>query len=120
VRIRLYFDEDSARRSLARELRIRGADVVTAPEAGMGMRNDEEQLEWAAANNRAIYSFNRGDFYRLHTRWLHEGRSHSGLILSRQDLPIGEQMRRLLRLINRLTADEMQNRVEFLSAWVDR
>jgi hypothetical protein len=30
---------------------------------------------------------------------------------------VGEQMRRLLRLVNRLTAEEMQNRVEFLSNW---
>jgi hypothetical protein len=59
VRIRLYFDEDSARHSLVRELRFRGADLVTAMEAGMAGRADGEQLEWAASNGRALYSFNR-------------------------------------------------------------
>jgi len=117
VRIRLYFDEDSARHSLARELRFRGADVLTAIETEMAQKTDEEQLEWAAANSRVVYSFNRGDFYGLHTAWLKAGRSHSGIILSRQGLSVGEQMRRLLRLIDTLTAEEMRNRIEFLSAW---
>jgi hypothetical protein len=31
-------------------------------EAGMAGRADEQQLEWAASNSRALYSFNRGDF----------------------------------------------------------
>lgn len=113
----MYFDEDATRHSLVRELRIRGAEVITPLEAGMTEKTDAEQLEWAARNGLTIYSFNRRDFYRLHTSWLERGRSHAGIILSRQDLPVGEQMRRLLRLINRLTAEEMINRVEFLSAW---
>ena len=117
MRVRLYFDEDSARHTLARELRVRGSDVVTAPEAGMAGRLDEEQLEWSTLNGRALYSFNRADFYRLHTAWLNGHRSHAGIILSRQNLSLGEQMRRLLRLINKLSADEMTDRIEFLSAW---
>jgi hypothetical protein len=117
VSICLYFDEDSARRSLARELRIRGADVVTASEVGMAGKTDEEQWEWAVANVRALYSFNRGHFYRLHGDWLRAGRNHAGIILARQDLSVGEQMRRLLRLANTLSAEQMRNRLEFLSAW---
>ena len=115
--IRLYFDEDSSRHSLARELRFRGADVITAIEAGMVGRADEQQLEWTASNGRALYSFNRGDFYSLHTTWLCEGRHHSGIILSRQGLSVGEQMRRLLRFTSTLTAEEMRNRIEFLGGW---
>ena len=117
MRVRLYFDEDSSRHSLVRELRARGADVVTVHEAGTGRKTDEEQLEWATLNARTLYSFNRGHFYRLHTAWVKENHPHSGIILSRQDLSVGEQMRRLLRLINTLTAEEMRNRVEFLSGW---
>lgn len=120
MRIRIYFDEDSARHSLARELRVRGADVVTAVEIGTGGQMDEQQLEWATNNSRVLYSFNRGDFFGLHTVWLRSGRSHAGIVLSRQDLSVGEQMRRLLRLINRLSAEEMRNRVEFLSSWGER
>jgi uncharacterized protein with PIN domain len=117
MRVRLYLDEDAARHSLARELRLRGADVLTVPDAGMGEKNDEEQLAWASAEGRALYSYNRGDFCRLHKAWIRAERAHAGIILSRQDLGIGEQLRRLLRLINRLTSEEMINRLEFLSSW---
>jgi len=117
VTVRLYFDEDASRYSLARELRARGADVITAPEVGTLGKTDEEQLKWSASNGRALYSFNRAHFYSLHTVWLKGNRSHSGIILSRQGLSVGEQMRRLLRLLASLTAEEMHNRIEFLSAW---
>jgi hypothetical protein len=50
-----YLDEDAARHSLARELRARGVDVVTAIEVGTGGLPDERQLEWAASNSRALY-----------------------------------------------------------------
>jgi hypothetical protein len=48
---------------------------------------------------------------------MNQNRAHPGIILSRQDVSVGEQMRRLLRLIDTLTAEEMRNRIEFLSAW---
>jgi hypothetical protein len=118
VILRLYLDEDSSRHALVRGLRVRGADVTTAGDAGTLGKSDEEQLEWAAAKGLTLYSFNRGDFYALHTDWIRTGRSHAGIVLSRQDLSIGDQMRRLLRLIASLSAEEMQDRVEFLSSWV--
>jgi len=117
VTVRLYFDEDSSRHALVRELRFRGADVITASESGTLGKTDEEQLQWSSSNGRALYSFNRGHFYALHGAWLTSGRSHAGIIFSRQDLSVGEQMRRLLRLLASLTTEEMQNRVEFLAAW---
>ena len=89
MRIALYFDEDSGRISLIRELRARNADVVSAVEAGLvgNWHDDETQLKWAARNGRAIFSYNRGDFYCLHTKWMELGRSHCGIILSRQVSP---------------------------------
>ena len=106
MRVRLYFDEDSSQHALQRELRARGVDVLTAIEAGTLGKTDEEQLAWASSSDLALYSFNRRDFYRLHSSWLTTGRPHAGIILSRQELSIGEQMRRLLRLIGGLTAEE--------------
>jgi hypothetical protein len=45
-------------------------------------------------------------------------KAHTGIILARQQqYSVGEHLRRLLRLIAHRTAEEMQNRVEFLSAW---
>lgn len=118
VKIRLYLEEDSQDRDLVAALRARGTDVMTASEAGLIERFDEEQLAWASAQGRTLYSFNVGDFYQLHTLWLNRGRSHAGVILARQQrYSVGEQMRRLLKLTAARSAEAMKDAVEFLSAW---
>jgi DNA-binding transcriptional MerR regulator len=115
--IRLYLDEDSRSKKLLQALQSRGVDIITVAETGMLSRSDEDQLIWAFANQRVIYSFNTRDFYRIHTNWLEKGDSHAGIILGQQNYSVGEQMRRLLSLISAKSASEMQNQIEFLSAW---
>jgi hypothetical protein len=116
--VRLYLDEDSMRRGLVLALRARGVDVITALDAGMIERSDREHLNYASEQDRVLCTFNAGDFYRLHSEYLARGRRHAGIILmQQQSLSIGEQLRRLLRLIAAKSADEMENWVEFLSAW---
>jgi len=120
VKISLYLDEDSQDTALVRALRSRGVDVLTAAEAGMSHRLDEEQLEWSNQQKRVLYTCNARDFYRLHTQILTEGRSHAGIVvLPQQRYSVGEQMRRLLKLIASKSAEQMRNQVEFLSAWGD-
>lgn len=116
--IRLYLDEDSMDKALLQALRARGVDVTTALEAGMIERDDQEHLDFATAQGRVLYSFNVGDFSRLHSTYLAEDKSHAGIVLARQQhYSVGEQMRRLLKLMASTRADEMTNRVEFLSTW---
>jgi predicted nuclease of predicted toxin-antitoxin system len=118
VTIRLYLDEDSMRRSLVRALRARGVDVMTALEAGMIEREDSEHLAYAAAHSRVLCTFNVADFCRLHSDYLAQGKQHAGLVLMQQQhYSIGQQLRCLLRLVAGRSADEMKNRVEFLSNW---
>jgi len=106
------------RYALIHALRARGSDVQTALEVEMIERSDEEHLEFATARGRVLCSFNVGDFYRLHTNYMAQHKSHSGIILARQQLyAVGDHMRRLLKLMSQLTAEDMKNRVEFLSAW---
>ena len=103
---------------LIRALRARGVDVTTAHEAGMIARPDREHLEYATSLNRVLYSFNRRDFYRLHTEFLQQGKVHAGIILARQQhYSVGEQMRRLLKLNAARSPQDMENAIEFLSAW---
>ena len=103
---------------LVRGLRSRGIDVVTAADAGMIRRKDEEHLSLATVQGRALYSFNAGDYHAIHTEWTATGRAHAGIILAQQKrYSTGEQIRRLLRLIGSLTDDEMRNREEFLGQW---
>jgi hypothetical protein len=101
-------------------LRLRKVDVLSAGEAQMLSRSDEEQLQWALDNQRIIYSFNVRDFYRIHTNCLENQQRHPGIILGFQNYSIGEQMRRLLRIIANKSAEEMENKVEFLSAWEEQ
>jgi hypothetical protein len=118
MKVRLYLDEDSMRLALVETLRARSVEVIAALEQGMVERTDEDHLEHATAQGHVLYSYNVGDYFRLHTAFLREGRAHAGIILARQQhYSVGEQMRRLLKLIAALSAEEMQNRVEFLSAW---
>ena len=116
--IRLYLEEDSMRHALAQALRSRGVDVLTALEAGMIERQDAPHLEYATAQGRVLYSFNVRDFYRLHAAFLAQGKTPAGIILAQQQrYTVGEQMRRLLKLSAAKSAEDMQNQVEFLSAW---
>ena len=112
--IRLYFDEDSMPRALVNALRARGIDVLTALEAQRIERSDEDHLDFATAQGRVLYSFNVGDFYRLHTSYMEQNKSHAGVLLWSYFCR-GGMRRRLLQLIAHLTAIDMQNRVEFLA-----
>jgi hypothetical protein len=116
--IRLYLDEDCMDHDLVHALAVRGLDVTTALAQNMIEQPDEAHLMFATAQGRVLYSFNVGDFYHLHTQFLSTGRSHTGIILAQQQrFMIGQQMRRILKVASILSAQEMHNRLEFLSNW---
>jgi len=113
-----YLDEDCQAATLAFALRAHGIDVTTTNEVGHGGSDDEEQLQYATSSRRTIVSNNIGDFSAIHERCLKAGRDHAGIILFPQQVfSIGEIVRRLLRLWQTLSADEMRNRLEWLSNW---
>lgn len=114
--IHLYLDEDAQRTSLIRALRARQIDVLTTNESDLVGISDAEQLAFAASQNRVIFTFNRGDFLQLHTEYLKNGRHHAGIIVSDQ-LEIGVVIRRLLKLLDARSAEQMQDWLEFLSNW---
>ena len=118
VRIRLYVDEDAMDNDLVQALRARGVDVITALEAGKIERPDREHLDHATAQGRVLYSFNGADFWRLHTTYMASARAHAGMVLAHQQrYSVGEQARRLLKLIATKSAEEMKNWVDFLGHW---
>ena len=62
-----------------------------------------------------LYTFNVGHFYRLHAEWLAQGQPHAGIIVvHRQRYAVGEQIRRLLKVIQTRSAEEIRNTVYFL------
>ena len=118
MQIRLYLDEDAMDGNLVWALRVRGLDVVTALDAGLIETPDLKHLEYASLHGRTLYSFNISDFMVLHTSWVAAGKQHAGIILGQQQrYSVGEQMRRLVRLIQMRSADSMRDTVEFLSVW---
>jgi hypothetical protein len=118
VKIRLYIDEDSMSRELIHALLARGLDVQSAADSNLLGRPDSQHLEYAASQGRALYTGNVGDFYQLHGEYMALERSHSGIILAhRRKYPVGEQIRRLLKLTTALSAEAMRDRIEFLNSW---
>lgn len=110
--IRLYLDED-VHPAVAVALRARGFDAVSGHEIGRRGLSDAERLAHAAADERALLTFNAVDFLNLHRESLEADRPHWGVILCEQ-APVGEVVRRLLNLLNRVTADELRNQIYWL------
>lgn len=115
MKLSLYLDEDTMARSMVAALRARGADVRTVVEAGLQGKEDEIQLEWAATNGRALYTFNVSDFCRIHREYLDRGIGHAGIIVvPRQRYSVKQQIRLLLNLLQTKSAEDMQNCLHFL------
>lgn len=106
--VRLYLDRHIMGR-LAVDLRGRGYDVVRTEEVGKDTAPDEEQLAFAAAENRAVLTFNIRDFAPLHEAWQAAGRPHAGVIVSQQfgRRDYGLLLQRMPRLLNHFTREEM-------------
>lgn len=105
--IRLYLDED-VYKAVAPALQARGFDAVSVHDRRHYGWSDAEHLAYAAAEGRAVFTFNASDYIALHKGYLSEGRSHAGIIVSKQHT-IRETIRHLLDLLNRVTDDEMKN-----------
>lgn len=119
--IRLYIDEDATRSAMIDGLRARGIDVTTVYDARRRGYPDEEQLRYATEHERVLFSFNQKDYMALHKSFLEHDLSHAGIALAAQGrYGIGEQIRRLSALVKYVSAEQMINRVEFLSAWGNR
>jgi len=82
MQIRLYLDEDAMDSDLVHALRMHGVDVTTALDEGLIEHYDKDHLAFAASQNRALYSFNAGDYLALHSTYLTQGRHHAGIFLA--------------------------------------
>ena len=105
--ISLYLDSDMSQK-IARALRDEGFDAISAWEVKNEELEDDNQLEYAVSQQRAIVTFNEDDFTSLLKEYSHAGKEHYGIIVSEQ-LPIGVMLTRLLRMLDTISADEMKN-----------
>jgi hypothetical protein len=110
--IELYLDED-VDVLIADLLRARGFVVSTTVEAHQLHRSDAEQLAYASSQQQTLVTHNRADFEALAQAYFASGREHYGIILAVRRPP-QEIARRLLLILNSVTADEMRNQVRYI------
>jgi predicted nuclease of predicted toxin-antitoxin system len=110
--IELYLDE-VVDVLVAELLRSRGFAATTAREAGQLQKSDAEQLMYAASQRKAILTHNRADFEALAHAYYTTGHTHYGIILATRRPP-QEIVRRLLVILNTVTADELQDQVRYV------
>jgi predicted nuclease of predicted toxin-antitoxin system len=115
--VALYGDAHIARRVI-RRLQREGYDAISAHDVGNSDLDDPGQLEYAASQRRAIVTFNERDFNPLYNQWWEQGRTHYGIIVS-NEIPMGELRRRLLKLLDTITADEMVNNIKHLGEFAE-
>jgi hypothetical protein len=82
---RLYTDEDFDL-AVVQELRRLGHDVLTVQEAGQANRDvpDVQVLVFAVSESRAVLTFNRRDFSRLH----YASATHTGIVVCTRDADV--------------------------------
>lgn len=112
--MKLYLDEHIPR-VLEALLTEHGIDCLSTYAAGKLGVADEEQLAFASREHRAILTFDRKDFVQLAGRWQETGRSHAGILLSRE-VPLPELFRRLRRFIRHHRETDLSNQVFWLSS----
>jgi predicted nuclease of predicted toxin-antitoxin system len=99
---------------LTEQLRQYGFDATSTLEQGMVEADDDEQLAFAALHQRAFVTFNHKDFAVRHAQYLAAGKEHWGIILSTEETT-NVLLRRLLRLLNTLSADDLRNEIRWLN-----
>ncbi|HEV8713218.1 MAG TPA: DUF5615 family PIN-like protein [Candidatus Binatia bacterium] len=110
--IELYLDED-VDVLVADLVRARGFQVITTQEAGQVSEGDVEQLADAVSQQKTLLTYNRVDFEMLAQQYFAAGQTHHGIIIAVRRLPY-EIARRLLTILNHVTADEMENQVRYI------
>lgn len=110
---KLYLDEHISHR-LAAQLRQYGFDATSTFETGMGEASDDELLAYAASQQRTIVTFNHKDFAIFHAEYMTENKEHWGIVFSTEEKP-DIIRRRLLRLLNTLSVEELKNQIRWLN-----
>lgn len=111
-RPKLYLNHD-VHKSAAGILRCEAFDVVATGEVGLQRASDEQQLDFAAKEQRALVSFNVCDYPSIHAEWAVKGKDHWGVVLSRQ-LPLRETLQRLRALLAANSAEDLKNQLRWL------
>ena len=110
--IEFYLDEDVS--ALIGDLiRARGFAITTTHEAGQRGKSDAEQLIYAVGRRATLVTHNRTDFELLARDYFNSGRKHHGIVIAVRR-PAHEIARRLLVILNHVTADEIEDQIRYV------
>lgn len=115
AKIKLYLDED-VEVFLADAVRRRGYEATTTRDCKNLGLGDPAQISFARRKGFVILSYNVRHFPRLHYEILSRNDHHPGFIIARQE-GFTLTLRRLLKLLASLSAEDMQDALEYLSNW---
>ena len=110
--IELYLDED-VHVLIAELVRRYGFEVTTARDEGLLGHKDEEQLAYAISQGKTMLTHNRVDFEALAVDYFEAEKTHCGIIIAVRRSPY-EIARRILRILNNVTAEEMMNQMRYI------
>lgn len=103
--MKLYLDEDINPKVLV--ILKKGIDAVSAHETGMLEASDDEQLVFAAAQERAMVTRNWEDFVILTVEFFEDLKPHKGLIIVPHTIP-GSEFSKLEPLLLKFSKDYPQ------------
>src|SRR3954452_8141492 len=108
----LYLDED-VDVLVASLLRARGLQMTATRDAGQLQQSDANQLMFAADEGMVLVTHNRSDFEALARLYFNNGQSHAGIIIAVRN-PASVIANRLMRIVNHVTADEIENQIRYI------
>ncbi len=81
-----FYGNENFDQQVAHALREKGHDVLTAKEAAKANQRipDDEVLQFAARDQRAVLTFNRKDFFKLHRNFP----NHAGIVACTYDADV--------------------------------
>ena len=98
---------------LAKILREQGFDVIHVEEIDLTATPDDKIMAYAVGEHRAVVTFNIRHFIPLSIQYFEDGKEHYGIVVSKQ-LSQGELQRRVIKLLESVTAEELINAVRYL------
>lgn len=98
---------------LAKILREQGFDVTHVTEVDLAATPDNRIMQYAASNHMAVVTFNIRDYVPLSIQYFEDGKEHYGIVVSKE-LSRGELQKRVTKLLESVTAEELMNAVRYL------
>ena len=94
-------------------LRAERIFAETVSELGRKSLRDDQQLEFAVANESLIVTHNRVDFEQLAVEYFNEGKVHHGIIISTFKSPraIADEV---IAILDRYSAEEFINQIIYV------